>query len=99
MGSSIDTAKGVGVLAIAKEELPRTSYQRGGTKDGARLRTHHRHPDHRRDRLGGDVVLSVFTNQRTGHKTPIRHPSLQPKLAIEDPRLMPSMPPKVTDGH
>jgi alcohol dehydrogenase class IV len=46
---------------------------------------------------GSEVTsVCVFTSQRTGHKLPIRHPSLLPKVAIVDPRLMLSMPPKVT---
>jgi len=46
---------------------------------------------------GSEVTsASVFTNQRTGHKLPIRHPSLIPKIAVLDPGLMLSMPPGVT---
>jgi alcohol dehydrogenase len=40
--------------------------------------------------------VSVFTSQRSGHKLPIRHPSLLPRIALVDPTLMVSMPPKVT---
>ena len=93
-GSPIDTAKGVGVLAIAGEDDP-APYQRGGTKTVPGCVPIIAIPT--TAGTGSEVTsFSVFTNQRTGHKMPIRHPSLQPKLAIVDSRLMLSMPPKVT---
>lgn len=93
-GSPIDTAKGIGVLAIAGEDDP-APYQRGGTKTVPGCVPLIAIPT--TAGTGSEVTsFSVFTNQRTGHKMPIRHPSLQPKLAIIDPGLMHSMPPKVT---
>jgi len=93
-GSPIDTAKGVGVLAIAREDDP-APYQRGGTKTVPGCAPIIAIPT--TAGTGSEVTsFSVFTNQRTGHKMPIRHPSIQPKLAIVDPSLMLSMPSKVT---
>lgn len=93
-GSAMDTAKGVGVLAFSGDDDP-TFYQRFGTKTVpgcvpiiAIATT---------AGTGSEVTsASVFTNQRTGHKLPIRHPSLLPKIAVVDPGLMLSMPPGVT---
>jgi alcohol dehydrogenase len=93
-GSPIDTAKGIGVLAVAREDDP-GPYQRGGTKTVPGCVPIIAIPT--TAGTGSEVTsFSVFTNQRTGHKMPIRHPSLQPKLAIIDPGLMLSMPPKLT---
>ncbi|MBM3136997.1 MAG: iron-containing alcohol dehydrogenase [Chloroflexi bacterium] len=93
-GSPIDTAKGIGVLAIAGEDDP-GPYQRGGTKTVPGCVPIIAIPT--TAGTGSEVTsFSVFTNQRTGHKMPIRHPSLQPKLAIVDPGLMLSMPHKLT---
>ena len=93
-GSAMDTAKGVGVLAVAGEDDP-APYQRFGGKTVpgcvpviAIATT---------AGTGSEVTsVCVLTNQRNGHKLPIRHPSLLPKVSIVDPRLMLSMPPKVT---
>jgi alcohol dehydrogenase class IV len=93
-GSAMDTAKGVGVLAFSGDDDP-TLYQRFGPKTVkgcvpliAIATT---------AGTGSEVTsASVFTNQRTGRKLPIRHPSLIPKIAIVDPGLMVSMPPAVT---
>jgi alcohol dehydrogenase len=93
-GSSMDTAKGVGVLAAAGDDDP-TPYQRFGSKTVPGCVPVIAIPT--TAGTGAEVTsVSVFTSQRTGHKLPIRHPSLMPKIAIIDPRLMLSMPPKVT---
>jgi alcohol dehydrogenase class IV len=93
-GSSMDTAKGVGVLAIAGEDDP-TPYQRFGTKQVPGCVPVIAIPT--TAGTGSEVTqVCVFTSQRTGHKLPIRHPSLMPRVAIVDPLLMMSMPPKVT---
>jgi len=93
-GSAMDTAKGVGVLAFAGEEDP-TPYQRFGTKTPAGCVPVIAIPT--TAGTGSEVTsVSVFTSERTGHKLPIRHPSLLPRIALVDPRLMRSMPPKVT---
>jgi alcohol dehydrogenase class IV len=93
-GSAMDTAKGVGVLAFTGEDDP-TPYQRGGTKTVPGCVPVIAVPT--TAGTGSEVTsVCVFTSQRTGHKLPIRHPSLLPKIAIVDPRLMLSMPPKVT---
>ena len=93
-GSAMDTAKGVGVLAFSGDDDP-TFYQRFGTKTVTgcvpiiAIAT--------TAGTGSEVTsASVFTNQRTGHKLPIRHPSLLPRIAVLDPGLMLSMPPGVT---
>ena len=93
-GSAMDTAKGVGVLAFSGDDDP-TFYQRFGTKTVTgcvpviAIST--------TAGTGSEVTsASVFTNQRTGHKLPIRHPSLLPRIAVVDPGLMLSMPPGVT---
>jgi len=93
-GSPMDTAKGVGVLAVSGDDDP-TPYQRGGTKTVPGCVPVITIPT--TAGTGSEVTsVCVFTSQRTGHKLPIRHPSLLPKVAIVDPRLMLSMPPKVT---
>ncbi|HYL80640.1 MAG TPA: iron-containing alcohol dehydrogenase, partial [Candidatus Acidoferrum sp.] len=93
-GSAMDTAKGVGVLAITGEDDP-TPYQRFGTKTVPGCVPVIAIPT--TAGTGSEVTsVCVFTSQRTGHKLPIRHPSLLPKIALVDPRLMLSMPPKVT---
>jgi alcohol dehydrogenase class IV len=93
-GSSMDTAKGVGVLACAGDDDP-TPYQRFGSKTVPGCVPVIAIPT--TAGTGAEVTsVSVFTSQRTGHKLPIRHPSLMPKIAVIDPRLMLSMPPKVT---
>jgi alcohol dehydrogenase class IV len=93
-GSAMDTAKGIGVLAVAGDDDP-TPYQRGGTKTPAGCVPVLAIPT--TAGTGAEVTsVSVFTSERTGHKLPIRHPSLLPRIALVDPRLMRSMPPKVT---
>lgn len=93
-GSAMDTAKGVGVLALAGEDDP-TPYQRFGSKAASGCVPVIAIPT--TAGTGSEVTsVSVFTSRRTGHKLPIRHPSLLPKIAVVDPRLMLSMPPKVT---
>ncbi|HSB82132.1 MAG TPA: iron-containing alcohol dehydrogenase [Candidatus Methylomirabilis sp.] len=93
-GSAMDTAKGVGVLAITGDDDP-TPYQRLGTKTVPGCVPVVAIPT--TAGTGSEVTsVCVFTSQRTGHKLPIKHPSLLPRIAIVDPRLMLSMPPKVT---
>jgi alcohol dehydrogenase class IV len=93
-GSAMDTAKGVGVLAFSGDDDP-TPYQRGGGKAVPGCVPVIAIPT--TAGTGSEVTaVSVFTNRRTGHKLPIRHPSLLPKIALVDPMLMLSMPPKVT---
>jgi alcohol dehydrogenase len=93
-GSPMDTAKGVGVLAVSGDDDP-TPYQRGGTKTVPGCVPVIAIPT--TAGTGSEVTsVCVFTSQRTGHKLPIRHPSLLPKVTVVDPRLMLSMPPKVT---
>jgi alcohol dehydrogenase len=93
-GSAMDTAKGVGVLAVAGEDDP-GPYQRGGGKVVPGCVPVIAIPT--TAGTGSEVTaVCVLTNLRNGHKLPIRHPSLLPKIALVDPRLMLSMPPKVT---
>jgi alcohol dehydrogenase class IV len=93
-GSAMDTAKGVGVLAVAGEDDP-TPYQRFGGKVVPGCVPVIAIPT--TAGTGSEVTsVCVLTSQRTGHKLPIRHPSLLPKIAVVDPRLMLSMPPKIT---
>src|SRR5512134_1341489 len=93
-GSAMDTAKGIGVLAVAGEDDP-APYQRFGGKTVPGCVPVIAVPT--TAGTGSEVTsVCVLTNQRTGHKLPIRHPSLLPKIALVDPRLMISMPPKVT---
>lgn len=93
-GSAMDTAKGVGVLAVAGEDDP-APYQRFGGKTVPGCVPVIAVPT--TAGTGSEVTsVCVLTNQRNGHKLPIRHPSLLPKIAVVDPLLMLSMPPKVT---
>ncbi len=93
-GSAMDTAKGVGVLAFSGDDDP-TPYQRGGGKAVSGCVPVIAVPT--TAGTGSEVTaVSVFTSRRTGHKLPIRHPSLLPRIAVVDPRLMLSMPPRVT---
>jgi alcohol dehydrogenase len=93
-GSAMDTAKGIGVLAACNDDDP-TPYQRFGTKTPAGCVPVIAIPT--TAGTGSEVTsVSVFTSLRTGHKLPIRHPSLLPRIAIVDPRLTVSMPPAVT---
>jgi len=93
-GSAMDTAKGVGVLAVVGEDDP-TPYQRFGGKTVPGCVPVIAVPT--TAGTGSEVTsVCVLTNQRTGHKLPIGHPSLLPKVALVDPQLMLSMPPKVT---
>jgi alcohol dehydrogenase class IV len=93
-GSAMDTAKGVGVLAIAGEDDP-TPYQRFGGKTVPGCVPVIAIPT--TAGTGAEVTsVSVLTSLKSGHKLPIRHPSLLPKIALVDPLLMLSMPPTVT---
>jgi alcohol dehydrogenase class IV len=93
-GSAMDTAKGVGVLAVAGEDDP-TPYQRFGGKSVPGCVPVIAVPT--TSGTGAEVTsVSVLTNLKSGHKLPIRHPSLLPRIALVDPLLMLSMPPKVT---
>jgi alcohol dehydrogenase class IV len=93
-GSAMDTAKGVGVLAVAGEDDP-TPYQRFGGKTVPGCVPVIAIPT--TAGTGSEVTsVCVLTSQRTGHKLPIRHPSLLPRVALVDPLLMLSMPPTVT---
>ena len=93
-GSAMDTAKGVGVLAVAGEDDP-TPYQRFGGKTVPGCVPVIAIPT--TAGTGSEVTsVCVLTNLRNGHKLPIKHPSLLPKIAVVDPRLMVSMPAKVT---
>lgn len=93
-GSSMDTAKCIGVLALAGEDDP-TPYQRGGTKVPLGCPPVIAIPT--TAGTGSEVTsVGVFTSSRTGHKLPIAHPTMYPRVAIVDPSLMVSMPPKVT---
>jgi alcohol dehydrogenase class IV len=93
-GSAMDTAKGVGVLAITGDDDP-TPYQRFGGKEVPGCKPVIAIPT--TAGTGSEVTaVCVLTNQRTGHKLPIRHPSLLPRISVVDPLLMLSMPPKVT---
>jgi len=93
-GSAMDTAKGVGVLAVSGDDDP-TPYQRFGSKTVPGCVPVIAIPT--TAGTGSEVTsVCVFTSQRTGHKLPIRHPSLLPKIALVDPLLTLSMPPKIT---
>ena len=93
-GSAMDTAKGVGVLAVAGEDDP-GPYQRFGGKSVPGCVPVIAIPT--TAGTGSEVTsVCVLTNLRNGHKLPIKHPSMLPKIALVDPRLMVSMPPKVT---
>ncbi len=93
-GSAMDTAKGVGVLAVVGEDDP-TPYQRFGGKTVPGCVPVIAIPT--TAGTGAEVTsVSVLTSQKSGHKLPIRHPSLLPKIALVDPLLMLSMPAKVT---
>jgi len=93
-GSAMDTAKGVGVLAFTGEDDP-APYQRFGTKTVPGCVPNIAIPT--TSGTGSEVTaVCVLTNLRTGHKLPIRHPSLLPRVALVDPLMTLSMPPKVT---
>jgi alcohol dehydrogenase class IV len=93
-GSAMDTAKGVGVLVASGDDDP-TPYQRFGTKTVQGCIPVIAVPT--TAGTGSEVTsVCVFTSRKTGHKLPIRHPSLLPKIALVDPTLMLSMPPAVT---
>jgi len=93
-GSAMDTAKGVGVLAFTGDDDP-APYQRFGSKTVPGCVPNIAIPT--TSGTGSEVTsVCVLTTLRTGHKLPIRHPSLLPRVALVDPRLMLSMPPKVT---
>ena len=93
-GSAMDTAKGVGVLAVSGDDDP-TPYQRGGTKTVPGCVPVIAIPT--TAGTGSEVTsVCVFTSQRSGHKLPMRHPSLLPRISVVDPLLMLSMPPGVT---
>jgi alcohol dehydrogenase len=93
-GSSMDTAKCIGVLAVAGDDDP-TPYQRGGTKTPPGCPPVIAVPTSAG--TGSEVTsVGVFTSSATGHKLPIKHPAMAPRVAICDPTLMVSMPPSVT---
>jgi alcohol dehydrogenase class IV len=93
-GSAMDTAKGVGVLAFTGEDDP-APYQRFGTKSVPGCVPNIAIPT--TAGTGSEVTsVCVLTNLRTGHKLPIKHSSLLPRISLVDPLLMLSMPPKVT---
>ena len=93
-GSAMDTAKGVGVLAITGDDDP-TPYQRGGTKTVPGCVPVIAIPT--TAGTGSEVTaVCVFTSKLTGHKLPIRHPSLLPRISVVDPLLMLTMPSRVT---
>jgi alcohol dehydrogenase len=93
-GSAMDTAKAVGVLALSGDDDP-TPYQRFGTKTPSGCVPVIAVPT--TAGTGAEVTsVSVFTSARTGHKLPIRHPSLLPRIALVDPLLTMSLPAKVT---
>jgi alcohol dehydrogenase class IV len=93
-GSAMDTAKGVGVLAVAGEDDP-TPYQRFGGKTVPGCVPVIAIPT--TAGTGAEVTsVSVLTSLKSGHKLPIRHPSLLPRIAVVDALLMLSMPAKVT---
>jgi alcohol dehydrogenase class IV len=93
-GSAMDTAKGVGVLALTGDDDP-TPYQRFGTKAATACVPVIAVPT--TAGTGSEVTsVCVFTSRQNGHKLPIKHSSLLPRVAIVDPLLMLSMPPKVT---
>ena len=93
-GSSMDTAKCIGVLAESGDDDP-TAYQRGGTKTPVGCPPIITVPTSAG--TGSEVTsVGVFTSSTTGHKLPIKHPTMFAKIAICDPSLMVSMPPKVT---
>lgn len=93
-GSSMDSAKAIGVLAVAGGDDP-TPFQRGGPKEVPGCAPVIAVPT--TSGTGAEVTsVSVFVSLVTSHKLPIRHPSLRPKVAIVDPALTVSMPPRVT---
>ncbi|HEX7512891.1 MAG TPA: iron-containing alcohol dehydrogenase, partial [Candidatus Methylomirabilis sp.] len=93
-GSAMDTAKGVGVLAVSGDDDP-TPYQRGGSKAVPGCVPVIAIPT--TAGTGSEVTsVCVFTSQRSGHKLPMRHPSLLPRISVVDPLLMLSMLPGVT---
>ena len=93
-GSAMDTAKGVGVLAVAGEDDP-GPYQRFGGKSVPGCVPVIAIPT--TAGTGSEVTsVCVLTNLRNGHKLPIKHASMLPKVAVVDPLLMLSMPAKVT---
>ena len=93
-GSAMDTAKGVGVLAVTGDDDP-TPYQRFGTKTATACVPNIAIPT--TAGTGSEVTsVCVFTSEKNGHKLPIKHASLLPKIAIVDPLLMMSMPRSVT---
>jgi alcohol dehydrogenase len=93
-GSSMDTAKCIGVLAEADDDNP-TAYQRGGGKTPVGCPPVIAVPTSAG--TGSEVTsVGVFTSTVTSHKLAIKHPSMFAKVALCDPSLMVSMPPKVT---
>ena len=93
-GSSMDSAKCIGILAEAGEEDPNL-YMRGGGRIPVGCPPLIAIPTSAG--TGSEVTsVGVFTNTKTGHKMGVKHPSMFAKVAICDPSLMVSMPPKVT---
>ena len=93
-GSTIDSAKAIGVLALSGGHDP-ADYQPGGTGTVAGSAPLVAVPTTAGS--GSEVTqVSIITNTRRNRKLGIRHPSLRPKVAIVDPSLTASMPPSVT---
>ncbi len=93
-GSSMDTAKSIGILVEAGDNDP-TLYMRGGGKKPIGCPPVLAVPT--TAGTGSEVTsVAVFTNTATGHKMGVKHPVMFPKIALCDPSLMVSMPPKVT---
>ncbi|MBN1687278.1 MAG: iron-containing alcohol dehydrogenase [Spirochaetales bacterium] len=93
-GSSMDTAKNIGILAEAGDDDP-TAYMRGGGKTPVGCPPLIAVPTSAG--TGSEVTsVGVFTSTATGHKMGVKHPSMFAKVAICDPSLMVSMPPAVT---
>ena len=93
-GSSMDTAKNIGILSEAGDDDPGL-YVRGGGKSPVGCPPVLAVPTSAG--TGSEVTsVGVFTNSKTGHKMGVKHPSMFAKVAICDPSLMVSMPPKVT---
>ncbi len=93
-GSSMDTAKNIGILAEAGDDDP-NPYMRGGGKQPVGCPPIIAVPTSAG--TGSEVTsVGVFTSSKTGHKMGVKHPSMFAKVAICDPSLMVTMPPNVT---
>lgn len=80
-GSCIDAAKGIAVVATNDGDL--WDYITQGTGKGKPIAIK-------------PLPIVVITNEDTNEKTPVKGPSLFPVLAIIDPELMATVPPKFT---